>query len=296
MINRVHENGAINMSINLNEIMEEYARVPFIPYGAHYKRYAAGHRESEYSTRFSSFIFSLGGKATIYLEGKPFTFRTNRVIHCAPDQRFTAKNENGGHAKLFELAYINNNSNAGYMNSSYELEIGSNPGIFLMLQRLSQLSQRVYPKIDGNALLQAKTLTYSILSEMFLSAQSIQCDNIHSVAEDAKSYMEHHYSEPLSLLELGNRYGMSGKYFAHIFKRYTGISPIEYLIACRMDTARKLLQSTSFSVKEISCRVGYEDALYFSRHFKSRFGLSPSEWRENTFKNKNETIVHINLR
>ncbi len=268
------------MSINLNEMMEEYARVPFSPYGAHYKQYAAGHRESEYSTEFSSFIFSLGGTATIYLEGKPFAFRTNRVIHCAPDQRFMAKNEKDSHARLFELAYISNNSDAGYMNSSYELEIGSNPGIILMLQRLSQLSQRVYPKIDGNTLLQAKMLTYSIFTEMFSSAQGIRRDNIHSVAEDAKSYMEQHYMESHTLLKLGNRYGMSGKYFAGIFKRYTGISPIDYLIAYRMDTARKLLQSTVFSVKEIGCRVGYEDALYFSRHFKSRFGLSPSEWRE----------------
>ena len=274
------------MSINLNEMAEEYARMPFSPCGAHYKQYAAGHRESEYSTRFSSFIFSLGGEATIYLEGKPFAFRPSRVIHCAPDKPFTAKNENGGPARLFELAYTSTGSDKGYMNSSYELETGSKPGIFLMLQKLSQLSQRAYPEIDGNALLQAKMLTYSILTEMFSSALDIRRDNIHCVAEDAKSYMEQHCSEPLTLLELGNRYGMSRKYFAHIFKRYAGISPIEYLIACRMDTAIKLLQSTSFSIKEISCRVGYGDALYFSRHFKSRFGLSPSEWRENSFQSR----------
>lgn len=273
------------MSINLNEAAEEYARLPFEPFGAHYKRYCAGHSEPGYNTKLSSFIFALDGKATIYLDDKPLTFGTNRVIHCAPNQRFTAKNENDQPAKLFELAYLNNNSYSGYMHSSYELEICNNTNIYFMLHRLAQLSQRVYPKIDANTMLQAKMMTYSILSEMFSSAKSIQQDGIYNVVEDARVYMEEYYMKSHTLDELGSRYGLSGKYFASIFKRYMGISPIEYLITCRMNAARRLLQSTLYSVKEISCNVGYDDALYFSRYFKSRFGMSPSEWREQASRN-----------
>ena len=199
-----------------------------------------------------------------------------------------AQNENGQPAELFELAYVYNHSYSSYMNSSYELEIGNNPHIFIMLHRLSQLSKKVYPKIDGDSMLQAKMLTYSILTEMFSSAQSIQQNDIHVVVEDAKCYMEQHYMDQHNLCKLGNRYGMSGKYFSSIFKRYTGISPIEYLIVFRLDAAKRLLQSTGYSVKEISSSVGYDDALYFSRLFKRRFGLSPNEWREQTSRFVNE--------
>ncbi len=270
----------IAIHINLKEAMDEYARLPFHPYGAHYKKHSAGHSEEGYYTEVSSFIFALGGKATIYLDSSPFSFATSRVIHCAPNKRFTAKNENMAPAELFELDYLNDSTDTGYMNSSYELEIGNNPKLFLMLHRLSQLSKKVYPKIDGNSELQAKMLTYSILAEMFSSAQSIRQDDTQSVVEDAKFYIEQHYMESHTLCELGSRYGISGKYFASIFKLYMGISPIEYLITCRMDAARTLLLSTAYSVKEISYSVGYEDALYFSRHFKNRYGMSPSEWRE----------------
>lgn len=281
------------MNINLNEAAEEYARLPFNPYGAHYKRYSAGHREPGYNTELSSFIFALDGKALIYLDGKPFTFGTNRVVHCAPHQCFAAQNENGRPAELFELAYVNDSPYSDYMHSSYELEIGHNPQLFSMLHRLAELSQRVMsqggpkggPKLDGYSMLQAKLLTYSIFAEMFSSAQSIRQTGSHSIVEDAKSYIGQHYMEPHTLFELGGRYGMSGKYFAGLFKRYTGISPIDYMITCRLDAAGRLLRSTECSVKEISSSVGYDDPLYFSRHFKSRFGLSPSAWREQAASN-----------
>lgn len=274
------------MTVNLNEIMQEYAKLPFEPYGAYYIRHSAGHVEPEYMTRQSSFIFAVDGKATIYLNDKPFTFGANRIIHCAPDQRFTAQNENEKPAELFELVYVYNGAYTGYMNSSYELEIGNNSYIFTLLHKLSQLSKKVYPAIDGNSMLQTKMLTYSILSEMFSSAQSVQRDNIHIVVEDAKAYMEQHYVEQHTLDKLGGRYGLGGKYFANIFKRYTGISPIEYLIVFRLDVAKRLLRSTVYSVKEISSGVGYDDALYFSRLFKRRFGLSPNKWRERLFRHQ----------
>ncbi len=278
------------MNINLNEAMEEYAQLPFRPYGAHYKKYAAGHREPGYTTKLSSFIFALSGDAWIYLEDKPFQFGANRVIHCSPNQHFTAQGINGQPTELYELAYINESSSSVYMSSSYELEISNNPHMFSMLYNLSQLSQRVYPELDGISILQAKTLTYSILSEMFSSAQITMQSGTHSIVEDAKLYLGHHYREPHTLYELGRRYGMSGNYFSCIFKQYTGISPIDYLITCRLETAKKLLQSTVFSIKEISYSVGYEDALYFSRHFKSRFHISPSEWRNNQQKLPKEKL------
>ncbi|MNU06934.1 HTH-type transcriptional activator Btr [compost metagenome] len=64
-----------------------------------------------------------------------------------------------------------------------------------------------------------------------------------------------------------------------MFKKYTGISPIDYLIAYRMKEAHRLLTSTCATVKEISEMVGYTDAYYFSRLFKKQFGLAPTQLR-----------------
>gem|GEM_PF-365359 len=277
-----HENGAIDMNINLNEAMEEYARLPFTPYGAYYVEHPPGHIQKEYTMAVSSFIFALSGEAVVYLDKESFAYGTGRVIHCAPGKRFNATNSQEKPAALFELSYHHDGANADYMHCPYELEIGVNPRLFSTLRQLVELRDRP----NAQATLQVKTLVYSVLSEMFSSAQSIRQTDAHSVAADAKVYVEQHYMESHSLCELGGRYGMSGKYFSDVFKRHTGVSPIDYLIACRLEQARRLLEATECNVKEIGKSVGYEDAHYFRRQFKRKFGASPSEWREHIFQVK----------
>jgi len=57
------------------------------------------------------------------------------------------------------------------------------------------------------------------------------------------------------------------------------MSPQAYRIAARMEDAKRLLESGSMPLKEISARLGYASQLYFSSDFKRRFGLSPKAYR-----------------
>ena len=70
-------------------------------------------------------------------------------------------------------------------------------------------------------------------------------------------------------------------YFRYIFKKETGMSPIEYLMEKRIDNAKKLLEgwkTGKVRIKDIANLVGFEDPYYFSRVFKKVSGKSPTEW------------------
>ena len=70
-------------------------------------------------------------------------------------------------------------------------------------------------------------------------------------------------------------------YLRKLFKKEIGMSPLEYLTNLRMNSAEKLLTAmwtNEYSINEISQMCGYEDALYFSRVFKKRFGCSPTKY------------------
>jgi transcriptional regulator GlxA family with amidase domain len=58
-----------------------------------------------------------------------------------------------------------------------------------------------------------------------------------------------------------------------------GISPQEYLMQYRMDKAREMLLESDISIQEIALRVGYDNALTFSKIFKSYYNLSPANYR-----------------
>jgi AraC-like DNA-binding protein len=64
-----------------------------------------------------------------------------------------------------------------------------------------------------------------------------------------------------------------------LFKEQTGYAPIDYFNRLRMHRACQLLDTTELSVKAIAARLGYEDALYFSRMFRLVNDASPMEYR-----------------
>ncbi len=93
------------------------------------------------------------------------------------------------------------------------------------------------------------------------------------------SYMQQHLDAPLQVAALASQASVSLSHYFALFKRMTGRTPIRFFIDLRMERARRLLQTTSLSVKEIAAALGYDDPFYFSRVFKSVSGIAPTEYR-----------------
>lgn len=69
---------------------------------------------------------------------------------------------------------------------------------------------------------------------------------------------------------------------SHLFKKQMGQSVPAYILALRLDHARRLLRETNLTVNRISDALGFCNPNYFCRCFKDRFGLSPSRWRRDS--------------
>ena len=69
-------------------------------------------------------------------------------------------------------------------------------------------------------------------------------------------------------------------YFRKMFKKYTGVPPVQYHLDLKVLRAKEMLLYTDKSIKEISYELGFQSIYYFSRVFKNKLGLSPSEIRK----------------
>jgi len=89
-------------------------------------------------------------------------------------------------------------------------------------------------------------------------------------------YMNYH--KAVTVQELADIEHLSVSRFCALFRICAGESPQNFLINLRLQTSTELMLRTNLSIKQIANYIGYSDALYFSRLFKSRKGVSPKEY------------------
>ncbi len=92
-------------------------------------------------------------------------------------------------------------------------------------------------------------------------------------------FMKGHLQEPLNVATLAALVNLSRSYYTTAFQRVTGYAPLRYLNHLRMQRAVQLLNTTEFSIKQISEQLGFSDQFYFSRAFSKVHNHSPSEHR-----------------
>ncbi len=98
--------------------------------------------------------------------------------------------------------------------------------------------------------------------------------------EQAATYIASNYMKPLSVSEIAAGMNLNRSYFSKQFRQHTGLSPQQYLIQCRMNHAREMLEKYGFSPGEAALAVGYPDVFAFSRMYKRFYGVSPSNHRK----------------
>jgi AraC-like DNA-binding protein len=124
----------------------------------------------------------------------------------------------------------------------------------------------------------ANTYTRAFLQLIERALQLIPPPGIDPVSL-AVQYLVTNYASHVTLETLASIGNVTPMHLTHCFTARIGTSPIQYLKCLRMEAARRLLATTNIKVNEVAQRVGYADALYFRRVFKSVTGQTPSEFR-----------------
>ncbi len=96
----------------------------------------------------------------------------------------------------------------------------------------------------------------------------------------AFDFMQTHFRENPSLEKIAGQIGLAPNYFHRRFRTLFGTTPFNFMLAQRLNQARRLLASTDMSIKEVASAVGYDDPSYFTRVFTRQMQMSPSNYRK----------------
>lgn len=126
-------------------------------------------------------------------------------------------------------------------------------------------------------------ILFDILYQVSLNPVSVENMKINDPAMNyILKYIEENYTSKIFLEEIANKLCMTTSGIIYKFKKYTGMTPLNYIIQLKTNLAKNLLLQTNMSINEIAEQCGYENMYYFSNAFKKITGLPPS-----SFRNKN---------
>ncbi len=127
-----------------------------------------------------------------------------------------------------------------------------------------------------------------IFSEIYKIISLVQKNEINDYVspeqrkklQPAIEHIEKHFLDSdIKISELVKLCGISEKYFTTLFSHYYQSGAKQYIIHKKLEYARALLESTASSVTEISEACGFSSVYYFSKLFKQRTGMTPTDYR-----------------
>ncbi|MBR4880868.1 MAG: helix-turn-helix transcriptional regulator [Clostridia bacterium] len=120
----------------------------------------------------------------------------------------------------------------------------------------------------------------SLITRMLIkSIRSLEGKPTNEGISQAVRYIDENIQQDIDFRALAHRQHYSFDRFRHVFKEHTGYSPHQYVIHGRIERARFLLElNPDMSLTEVSYNCGFSSSSHFTKAFRSKVGMTPSEY------------------
>ena len=98
---------------------------------------------------------------------------------------------------------------------------------------------------------------------------------------EVMNYINEHFDNEIRLADLASIAHVSPAYFSTLFKRYNGLSPVEYIVRKRIQHAVELIRTTSMKLTDVAMVCGFNNSTNFYKAFRKVTGNTPVFYRQN---------------
>lgn len=123
---------------------------------------------------------------------------------------------------------------------------------------------------------------YENLAQMLLEKGiSEKQETTKQLMERVERYVQKHLAEGITVASIADNFGLVPPYLSRLFKEYSGYTLSQYIQKIRIERAKSLLEMDGdILAKDVAEIVGYPNPLYFSKIFKKKVGVYPSEYKK----------------
>lgn len=119
---------------------------------------------------------------------------------------------------------------------------------------------------------------YGLISRKEMHGQKVKSKQ--DKLKELLNYVDAHYAGPITIRDASLRLGVTDQYFCRYFRRVIGMSFTEYLNDLRLRRATKEIELTNRPISDIAFDHGFENAGYFFKNFKLKYGITPLKYRK----------------
>jgi transcriptional regulator GlxA family with amidase domain len=100
-----------------------------------------------------------------------------------------------------------------------------------------------------------------------------------AVIGQCQEWAAHNYHSASPVAGMVKLSGLAERTFMRRFREATGMTPLDYVQALRLEEAKQMLETTGMAIEAVADAVGYEDTSFFGRMFRRKVGLTPVQYR-----------------
>lgn len=227
-------------------------------------------------------IFVEAGQGWLELDGRRFTAGSSEVILIPPHIGHAYGASRNNPWRIYWFHFLGAGAEALLEWSNFTLKnptLSCPAGDGLRRQFRTALTS-VKRGYSDRALLDLARTLINVLTLLHQRMPEHRLDPHAGRVEQIMDHMREHLNAPETLAAYARRSGLSVSGFSQAFREHCGVSPMTYFSELRIQRACELLDTTDLRVGEIAQRLGFSDALYFSRLFRKHTGKPPTEYRK----------------
>lgn len=223
-------------------------------------------------------MYITSGELVFYSGDEPLRVGEGSVVHIPAGSGYRYAFDGSGELCYYWVHFTG--SEAATRLSEYG--IASFPAVSRVhsVNHIPQRFQSIFDAYRKQDALRDRELS-ALLERLLISvARAVrhETDGVSTLSRSV-GYLLVNYCDDIRIPELAAMEHLSVSRYNYLFKERFGVSPKQYVLRLRMYSASELLCSTDLSVKEIGAICGYGDSHFFSKIFKSYFGVSPTDYK-----------------
>ena len=213
-------------------------------------------------------------------DGQDWTLHQGDAMLYAPNQWHMQYADIGVAPRFVTISF---DLDGGDLSSLYGRKLAVPQEAVTLLQQMLRTQERMDPYSTDMLMAQLSMLLLHLLRQaQSPSGVKLQGTNtVHSeneIIRHAQQYISAHIREKLSVRLIAQQVDVSPSYLTVLFQKNLQISPGEYIRRIKLQESKQMIRENNLNFTEIAAALQYSTVHHFSRQFKEKFGITPTEY------------------